>query len=94
MSEWKESKLQEVVYHGTNRKFDKFERKHGLDDLSGIEGVDDYYFTDNIKLAKFFAEKYSAVKTQCANQAMWRRTTENLPRRTRRSRRTSLNIEF
>ena len=56
-----ESKIQEVVYHGTNRKFDKFERKHGLDDLSGIEGVDDYYFTDNIKLAKFFAEKYKKV---------------------------------
>jgi hypothetical protein len=56
-----ESKLQEIVYHGTNRKFDKFERKHGLDDLSGIEGVDDYYFTDNIKLAKFFAEKYKKV---------------------------------
>lgn len=53
-----DSKLQEVVYHGTNRKFDKFEKKHGLDDLSGINGVDDYYFTDNIKLAKFFAEKY------------------------------------
>lgn len=56
-----ESKLQEVVYHGTNRKFDKFEIKQRIDDLSGIDGVDNYYFTDNIKLANFFAEKYKKV---------------------------------
>ncbi len=56
-----ESKLKEIVYHGTNRKFDKFERRHGLDDLSGIEGVDDYYFTDSKELARSFAEKYKKV---------------------------------
>lgn len=56
-----DSKLQEIVYHGTNRRFDKFQKKEGLDNLSGVKDVDDYYFTDNIKLAKFFAEKYKRV---------------------------------
>ena len=57
-----DSKVKDIVWHGTNRKkFDTFEKRNGLDDLSGIQGVDDFYFTDNYNLAKFYAEKYKKV---------------------------------
>ncbi|MBP6931122.1 MAG: hypothetical protein KBD48_00195 [Candidatus Pacebacteria bacterium] len=56
-----DSKIKDIVYHGTNRDFDEFKKKVGLDELSSIKGIDDYYFTDNKKLAEGFATKYKKV---------------------------------